>query len=154
MGLIAETGRYGPSVSVTVGTEVAELVRVVLDGTPAVVVGYLFGSRATGRPRSDSDVDVAVLLRDDDHDALPSLLADLSRALAPLHVDVVDLRTAPDVLAYRVLRGGTLLVSRDEGVRRAHWVGVVDRYLDMAPARRLMSEGTRRRLREGRFGRS
>lgn len=132
----------------------AASVRAVLDGTPAVVVAYLFGSRATGRPRADSDVDVAVLLRDTDREALPQLAADLSRALAPLRVDLVDLRTSPDVLAYRVLRAGMLLVSRDDGVRRAHWVGVVDRYLDMAPARRLLAEGTRRRLQEGRFGRS
>ncbi|MDN5751095.1 MAG: nucleotidyltransferase domain-containing protein, partial [Pseudonocardia sp.] len=146
--------RYGASVSVTAGVEVAGLVRSVLGATPAVVVGYLFGSRAAGRPRADSDVDVAVLLRDDDHEALLGLVADLSHALAPLHVDLVDLRTAPDALAYRVLQTGTLVVSRDEGARRSHWVRVVDRYLDMAPARRMLADGTRRRLREGRFGRS
>lgn len=140
--------------SVTVEGEVVASARAVLDDTPAVVVAYLFGSRAAGHPREDSDVDVAVLLRDDDHEALLRLAADLSRALAPLPVDVVDLRTAPDALAYRVLKAGTLLVSRDDRLRLAHWVRVVDRYLDMAPARRLLAEGTRRRLREGRFGRS
>lgn len=146
--------RYGVRVSVTAGVEVAASARAVFDGTPDVVVAYLFGSRAAGRPRVDSDVDLAVLLSNDDQDALLRVAADLSRALAPLAVDLVDLRTAPDALAYRVLRAGTLLISRDEGVRRSHWVRVVDRYLDMAPARRLLAEGTRRRLREGRFGRS
>ncbi len=35
---------------------------VVVDVSPSIVAAYLFGSYATGRVRTESDVDVALLL--------------------------------------------------------------------------------------------
>lgn len=125
----------------------------VLGDAPGVLVAYLFGSRATGRPRADSDLDVAVLLDSPRADP-PRLGADLQQAVAPLRVDLVVLNGAPVTLAYRVLRDGRLVQCRDDAARSAFWVDTVDRYLDMAPTRRILAAGTRRRMREGRFGRS
>jgi len=65
----------------------------------------------------------------------------------------VILNDAPAALAYRVLRDGTVLVSHDDRARVEHRVRTIDRYLDMAPARRLLVVGTHNRLCEGRFGR-
>lgn len=127
--------------------------RDVLADDPTVVVAYLFGSRATGTQRVDSDVDVAVLRPDPSPDGRMLLMAELAAAVAPLDVDLVDLVTAPVALAYRVLRDGRLLICRDEAERIAHRVRTIDRYLDMAPARRILAEGTRQRLRDGSFGR-
>lgn len=133
-------------------TDLTAQLRDVLCGAPGVLVAYLFGSRATGRFRPESDVDVAVLL--DPSGADPArLAADLQRAVAPLRLDLVVLGDAPVALAYRALRDGRLLYCRDDGARASFWVRTVDRYLDMAPVRRTLAEGTRRRLREGRFGR-
>lgn len=137
----------------TAGTDLVARLRDVLANEPTVVVAYLFGSRATGSQRVDSDVDVAVLLHEPAPDDWLRTTADLAAAAAPLRVDLVDLAAAPVALAYRVLRDGRLLISRDEAERIAHRVRAFDRYLDMAPARRVLAEGTRRRLREGLFGR-
>ncbi len=63
------------------------------------------------------------------------------------------LNDAPVALAYRVLRDGVLLVCRDEPARVEHRVRTVDRYPDTAPLRRVLDEGLRRRVMEGRFGR-
>ena len=139
----------------------ARIVRA-LERHPEVLVAYLFGSRARGTDRRGSDVDVAVLLREDDDaradaealDRRLALIADLSAATGTDGVDVVVLNEAPVALAYRVLRDGRLLVSRDDRARIEHWVRTVDRYIDMAPFRRVQEEGLRHRLREGRFGRS
>lgn len=143
-----------PTVSVTAGVDLVERLRVALEDEPTVLVAYIFGSRATDGYRASSDVDVAVLLREQGQTAGLRLAARLAEVTAPLRVDLVELDDAPVALAYRVVRDGRLLVCRDEAARIEFWVGTVDRYLDMAPTRRVLLEGTRRRLRDGRFGRS
>lgn len=80
-------------------------------------------------------------------------MADLAEVSGRERVDVVILNGAPVALAYRVLRDGRLLFSRDERARIEHRVRTVDRYLDMEPFRRVQEQGLRDRLREGRFGR-
>ncbi|MGH3837118.1 MAG: type VII toxin-antitoxin system MntA family adenylyltransferase antitoxin [Pseudonocardiaceae bacterium] len=133
--------------------DLTERLRRLLDGESGVLVAYLYGSHARGQAGPLSDVDVAVLLDGDTEDRRLELTAAITHAVAPARADVVVLNDAPLPLAYRVLRDGTLLVSRDDRARVEHWVRTVDRYLDMAPARRLLAAGTRSRLREGRFGR-
>ena len=123
--------------------------RVVLEAHPAVQVVYLFGSRARGEARKDSDVDVAVLGKITD--AL-TLLADLEEAAAR-PVDLVLLRSAPVELAARVVQEGVRLLVRDEVARVRHHAEVLDRYFDTEPMRAILARGQAIRLQEDRFGR-
>ena len=136
--------------------DVAGSIVRALQRHPDVVVAYLFGSAARGTSGPLSDIDVAVLLREDGHglERRLSLMADLAEATKRERIDVVILNEAPVALAYRVLRDGRLLLSRDERARVEHRVRTVDRYLDMEPFRRVQERGLRDRLSEGRFGRS
>lgn len=136
-------------------TNVEDRIGEVLQRHPDVLVAYLFGSTARGTARPRSDIDVAVLLREDGSvlERRLALMADLAEAMGTNRVDVVVLNEAPVALAYRVLRDGRLLLSRDERARIEHRVTTVDRYIDMEPFRRVQEEGLRHRLREGRFGR-
>ncbi|HEX5349560.1 MAG TPA: nucleotidyltransferase domain-containing protein [Pseudonocardiaceae bacterium] len=133
--------------------DLTERLRRLLIGAPGVLVAYLYGSHARDRAGPLSDVDVALLLDSDDEQRRLELTAAIAHAVAPMRADVVILNDAPVALSYRVLRDGTVLVSRDDKARVDHWVRTVDRYLDMAPARRLLAAGTRKRLRQARFGR-
>jgi uncharacterized protein len=135
--------------------DLAGRVEAALTAEPDVVVAYLFGSVARGSLGPRSDVDIAVLLADgsDSFERRLDLSADLAAVTAPRPVDVVVLNEAPVALAYRVLRDGRLLLSRDDRVRIRHWTQTVDRYLDMADMRRVLEEGQRVRLREGSYGR-
>lgn len=104
---------------------------------PATVAAvYLFGSRARGDSRSDSDVDVAVLLSGPGHGGLVGPLSDLSgrleRALGRT-VDLIDLRTAPPDLVHRVLRDGELLLDRLPDERVAFEVRSRNDYFDVLP---------------------
>jgi uncharacterized protein len=87
---------------------VGELRRIVLDalGEHQVAV-WLFGSCARGDVRQHSDIDIAILPRDD----LPSgffaeLAADIEESPIPYDVDLVDLRRADPALVDEVRREG------------------------------------------------
>ncbi|HEX7182331.1 MAG TPA: nucleotidyltransferase domain-containing protein [Thermoanaerobaculia bacterium] len=91
---------------------VVEALREALRGRKDVRFALLFGSRARGRARPDSDADVAVLGQDLD---LLRLAADLSSAAA-VEVDVVSLEDPGYPLLTAILRDGILL---HEGERNA-----------------------------------
>lgn len=83
-----------------------------------VVVAYLFGSRAAGRPRDDSDTDIAVLLDhpvgSGDRRHLLARVGAAFEAAASTAVDLVVLDDAPLPLRGRVLRDAVVLWSADE----------------------------------------
>lgn len=125
-----------------------------LEAVGDVVFAYLFGSRAGGRPRPDSDWDVGVYLKDgltaqERFKIRLRLLADLDELG---RVDVVVLNDAPPLLAHRVLQGQCLLVREPTALVRFSV-----RIAALAEDERYWSEihlkARLRRLEEGRFGR-
>jgi len=121
---------------------------------PGIEFALLFGSRASGSPRPDSDWDVAVYLTDE-LDAYRRfkirlrLLAELAD-LGP--IDLVVLNDAPPFLAHQALLGQRLLIRN-----RQAWVRFFVRTIAMSederPYRDLHRRARLERLREGRFGR-
>jgi predicted nucleotidyltransferase len=73
-----------------------------------VQLAYLFGSLARGKPAND--VDLAVLVKDGPAFRLQELICDL---LETQRLDLVDLRAAPPVLRFEILRTGRLLYAAD-----------------------------------------
>jgi len=115
----------------------------VLEGASGVRLAVVFGSAAGGTARSDSDVDVAVLL--DSDDGLPTLRVALERAVAR-PVDLISLSKAPPLLRFEIARDGRLLVERDPHA----WVefrarAMID-WWDWAPTARIMHSAMRARL--------
>lgn len=116
----------------------AELTRA-LSGEPLLAAAWLFGSASRAALRDDSDVDIAVLLRDPKASALSHgrELADLA-ARCEAHVgrpiDLVVLGLHDPVIAHRVLSEGKLLLDADRARRVGFTADVLSRYLDWAPA--------------------
>ncbi len=98
---------------------------------------YLFGSAARGEDRPGSDLDVAVLFREDPPRTLAGLQLDLADrltgALDGRRVDLVVLNRAPVDLVHRVLRDGALLVERDRSARIRFEVRARNQYFDLLP---------------------
>ncbi|GMV15718.1 MAG: nucleotidyltransferase domain-containing protein [Sorangiineae bacterium PRO1] len=132
----------------------AELTRR-LESVPEILFALLFGSRAAGTPRADSDWDVAVFLSP----ALSAaerfrLRARLSGELGDLgQVDVVVLNDAPPLLAHRALQGRLLTVA-DRTAYVRFFVATVSASEDERYFREIHDRARRERLEEGRFGRS
>lgn len=122
-----------------------------IEGISALLV---FGSRAVGTERPDSDLDVAVLPSvGDDPKARRKLQTGLAVALADLapegRVDVVFLDEAPDLIRQRVLETGRLLICRDPVAFRDLRVRTMREYGDREWVRELMLAAQKRRLEQG-----
>jgi len=96
--------------------DVATSLQRALAGRDDVHVALLFGSRARGRARADSDVDLAVLAPGLD---LLDLAANLSVAL-DLEVNVADLADASIPLLQAIVRDGILVHEGKRGAA-ARW---------------------------------
>jgi uncharacterized protein len=113
-----------------------------------VQAALLFGSRATGRARPDSDVDVAVLLSPDskaDGLGLRRLVGALTDEIAADRLDVVILNGAPPALAFQVLKHGVVAFERDARPLHRFRVRTYGAHADYEPVERFFREVTKRR---------
>lgn len=128
----------------------------VLSARP-VRLAYLFGSHAAGRARTDSDLDIAVLLdaslsADQRFNERLNLIGDFQTLFRTDDVDIVILNEAAPLLAFEVLRNGKLLYCPDPRDRVEFHLRTVREYEDTAPLRRLLAEKLEQRIRAGTFG--
>jgi predicted nucleotidyltransferase len=118
-----------------------------------IAVLVVFGSRARGDNRPDSDLDVAVLPATAGSRARRYLQADLAAALAHLtpdgRVDVILIDEAPEVLRQRIMETGRVLLNRDNEAWKELRVRTMREYGDSESYRRLYIEAQRRRLERG-----
>ena len=126
------------------GTELDAAITQALTALPEVRLVYIFGSRASGKMRPNSDLDIAVKFAgqpsEDDRGSLKLQLIDtLTKTLGPLgeRVDLLDLDRAPTTIAFRVIVDGRLLLCRDPRERIALEARVARRYDDERPQREL-----------------
>ena len=131
-----------------------ELIEQRLAQVDEILFAYLFGSRAGGRPRPNSDWDIAVFLRDGmTRRQRFHIRLRLSAELEELgKVDVVILNDAPPLLAHRVLTGRRILV-RDEVALTRFTVKTLALAEDDRHYSEIHYQAMRQRLAEGRFGR-
>lgn len=130
----------------SLGVTDADRLRALLIDEPAVELAVLFGSRAGGRARVSSDVDIGLEWAPDaDERRKRAVLNAVERALGA-SVDAVDLTSAPPMLRFEIARTGVLLVSRAPG----RWSDVKARAMsdwwDFAPLARTMDRAVLDRL--------
>lgn len=115
----------------------------VLHAFPEVTAAWLFGSEARGQAGPESDVDVALLLRDRRKtvlDVLPQWghLAAALEAIAPgRRIDLVLLEAQGPVFQHRVLSEGRLVYDVDPGRRVDFESDSHVRYFDFLPTHQL-----------------
>jgi hypothetical protein len=124
---------------------------------PEVLVAFLFGSHARGKPTPISDVDIAAPLsdsvpRESYLDYRIALMQESTKIFRPDGVQVVLLNQAPPLLAHKVIVEGKPLFCRDEVARLRLRTDATRRYLDTKALRRIQDAATAQRIREARFG--
>jgi predicted nucleotidyltransferase len=115
----------------------------VLESRPEILAAYLYGSYAKGRPGAQSDVDIAVLLRERRGRVVrlpPTYEVDLANAVSVAvvcsPVEVIVLNIAPPLLAREVLRGRRFFTREPCTVMQQEY-RIRQRYLDSAHLRAI-----------------
>jgi predicted nucleotidyltransferase len=88
----------------------------------------LFGSVVSGRTHAYSDIDIAFL-----YEKPVDILKLTNRVIRLLHndnVDVVDLRRANPLLRFSIVRSGTLIYEREQGMFNEFYSLTFRRYVD------------------------
>lgn len=116
------------------------------------VLAYLFGSRAGGYAKTDSDFDIAVYLRDkkkkkDLFKKKMNLIREASRILKTERVDVVIIdEIRSPVLKFAIIKEGKVIFSSNESARIDLELSMINQYHDHRPIldmydQRLMERG-------------
>jgi len=133
--------------------ELERRIEDALEGLP-LGVAVLFGSRARGTSRPDSDLDVGVLPASGTSTDRRRLQARAAACLSDLapggRVDVVFLDEAPELLRQRIMETGRVILCREPARWRDLRVRTMREHADREPFRRLLREAQHRRLTEGR----
>lgn len=126
-----------------------ESLREVFRRYPDIEAVYLFGSRAEGNTRADSDLDLAIVpAREACREQRLEILTDLARAGFD-EVDLVFLNGDDLVLAYEAVRPNQVVYQTDEFDRGAYYSRVIRMYLDFLPYLEVQREAYRRRVLRG-----
>jgi predicted nucleotidyltransferase len=127
-----------------------DLARDLLDRRLGLDALWLFGSRAQGAVRADSDLDLAGLFRRSPGQLeLLEIQGEMGQALG-LEVDLIDLDRASPILAMQVLRHGRLLVDHDLRRRTAFFARTISMYEDLKIVRRGAEQALLHRVSGGR----
>lgn len=126
-----------------VETALDESIARVLHAFPDVTTAWLFGSEVRGEARADSDVDLALLLRDgrktarEVYPALGRIAAELEQAAAGRRIDLVLLQAQGPVFQHRVLSEGRLVYDVDFRHRVDFESDACVRYFDFLPTHQI-----------------
>ncbi|MBM4306906.1 MAG: nucleotidyltransferase domain-containing protein [Deltaproteobacteria bacterium] len=125
---------------------ISETLRNVFKEYPYIAAAYLFGSHASDKATRDSDVDIAILLKDDrpkgrellhEEDYLAYKIA---RTLGVKEVDLIDLNHKGIIFQHNVLRTGHLIYDADPEFRIRFETRVIIRFCDYEPTLRFIEK--------------
>lgn len=121
---------------------------------PEIITAYLFGSRAEGVARADSDVDIAVLTEALSADSLKyrlELMED-TRRLTKLNTEIVILSEVPKLLQFQVIQKGSIIFERDSEHRAVFEMQTASRYYDYKRYFDFHARQLAERIKEGGLG--
>jgi predicted nucleotidyltransferase len=103
---------------------------------PEVVALYLFGSFDTPFEKTDSDIDIAVLLAKEnltETEILKTEFYNASPSFSRRSVDIVILNSAPTYLKHQIVKSGRILLDKHPTSRKEFTAAVVQEYFDYQP---------------------
>lgn len=124
--------------------------RHYLSNRSEITAAYLFGSRAEGLARKDSDIDIAVLLSPKPENVLEYRIT-LSGELENLfhkRIDLIVLNASPLLLQFQVIKKGRLLFEKNPEERALYQMRIMSRYYDYRRYFDYHAEHLKQRIKE------
>lgn len=123
---------------------------------PYIASAYLFGSAAKGKAGPMSDVDIALLYKENAPEGRELIHAEdylsyrIAKTLSVKEVDLVNLKEQGLVFQHNVIRSGKLIYDADPSFRIRFLTRLISNFCDFEPTLRFMNnyyfEGYKRRL--------
>jgi uncharacterized protein len=114
-----------------------------------IVAVYIFGSTATGKTHSGSDLDLAILPRNSSlHAKKLDILADLA-SLGFCNVDLVYLDTNDIVMRFEAVKQNLVIYKADDFDKGEYYSRVLRQYFDFLPYLKVQREALKRRILDG-----
>ncbi|MBI5050895.1 MAG: nucleotidyltransferase domain-containing protein [Nitrospirae bacterium] len=113
---------------------------------PYIASAYLFGSQSSGRVSPMSDVDIAILLKDNSPTGRELIHQEdylaytITTALGVKEVDLIELNSQGLIFQHNVLRTGRLIYDADSAFRIKFVTGVITNFCDFEPTLRFMEK--------------
>jgi predicted nucleotidyltransferase len=133
-----------------------EKLKEIFNDYPYIASVYLFGSHASEKVSPMSDMDIAILLKDDAPKGrelihkMDYLAYRIEEALQAKEVDMIELNNQGLIFVHNVLRTGKLIYDAAPDFRIRFVTKVISDYCDFEPTLRFMNnfyfEGYKRRL--------
>jgi uncharacterized protein len=105
---------------------------------PAIRAAVLFGSAATNRLHAESDVDLAFLFGFGNiptNEMLEYMQGELEQ-IARRDVDLIVLDSAPTILAFQIIKTGSLIYCPDQRLYDTYVMRLISEYADFKITRR------------------
>jgi uncharacterized protein len=117
----------------------------------AVAAALVFGSAVTERMHAKSDLDVALLLRDEyEREALLERLRSGLERVVGRDVDLIVLDDAPTILVHQILKTGAILFCRQPRLYQEFVVRHITEYADFKRIRKPIEDAVLTRRLYGR----
>lgn len=121
-----------------------------------IASAYIFGSQASGKIGPMSDVDIAILLKDNTPEGKELIYEEdylayrITNALEAKDVDLIELNKQGLIFVHNVLKTGRLIYDADPDFRTKFVAKVISDYCDFESTLRFMNnyyfEGYKKRL--------
>ncbi|MBD3408479.1 MAG: hypothetical protein GF411_20315 [Candidatus Lokiarchaeota archaeon] len=136
--------------------EIVNRIQTFFQDRVDVILVYLFGSHVTGYTHSESDIDIAVMVKPisttDAVELIKELTIKLSEVLDECPVDVLILNHTDIQIRFNIIKTGELLINRDERTRIFFEQMTINEYLDTLPLWESYDRVMLERIKEGSFG--
>ena len=132
--------------------EIVEKIKAYFEKFDEVLRVYLFGSFASNKANTASDVDIAILLsgsfpKEKFFDFRLTKMNELSDILRK-EVDLIIFNEAPNVLAYQILKYGIRIYEKDDRVDHSLEVKALMEYFDFLPYRKRCEDAMIKHIKE------
>jgi len=123
-----------------------EKLKDILKDYPYIASAYLFGSQVTGKTGPMSDVDIAILLKDNAPTGRALIHEEdylayrIEQALQAKGIDLVELNTHKLTFQHNVLRTGKLIYDADPVFRIGFETNVISDFCDFEPTLRFIEK--------------
>ena len=124
----------------------AKKLKDIFKDYPYIASAYLFGSQALGKIGPMSDVDIAILLKEDAPKGRELIHKEdylaykIAKALGVKGVDLVDLNSQGLIFKHNVLRTGKLIYDADPRLRVSFEMRVITEFCDFEPTLRFIEK--------------